>query len=309
MTNLPSLPLISVVIATYNGERFICKQINSILEQTYPNIEIIVIDDCSTDNTVDLLKKYDLIYPNFFLHINETNLGYIKNFEKGMLLTNGDLIAPCDQDDIWLPHKLQTLYNHMGNYSMVYSDSILIDDTDSSLHKKMSDIKNQIAYSSCLMYTIGAWAPGHSMLFNKTLIDKCLPFPSLVTHDFWLGFVATCFSKIQYVKEPLVLYRQHDNNAIGANTHKATKVKFTRAEKLDKIRKRMKLLYEKCPEENVHEKAVLKKILKSYQSFSFKNNWTRMTTFFEYRDLILAYKKKSNLMKALFCLKMFLKID
>jgi predicted GIY-YIG superfamily endonuclease len=147
------------------------------------------------------------------------------------------------------------------------------------------------------------------MLFKKSLTDKCLPFPSLVTHDFWLGFVATCYSNIKYVKEPLVRYRQHNHNAISAFTRNAPKIKLTRAEKLKKIRERMKLLYEKCPEENIKEKEVFKIILESYQSFSLRNNWVRMTSFLKYRDLILAYKKKSELMKILFCLKLFFKID
>lgn len=309
MTNLPSFPLISVVVATYNGEQFLCKQIDSILAQTYPNIEIVIIDDCSTDNTVNLLKQYSSVHSKIFLYTNDSNLGYIKNFERGISLTNGDLIAPCDQDDIWLPNKLQILFNQIGDNLLVYSDSTLIDAMDNSLNINMSHIKNQISYTSCLMYTIGAWAPGHSMLFKKSLIDKCLPFPSLVTHDFWLGFVATCYSNIKYVKEPLVLYRQHNHNAISAFTRNAPKIKLTRAEKLKKIRERMKLLYEKCPEENIKEKEVFKIILESYQSFSLRNNWVRMTTFLKYRDLILAYKKKSELMKILFCLKLFFKID
>ncbi len=300
---------ISVVIATFNGEKYLRSQIDSILAQSYNPKEIIVVDDCSTDETMAILMEYASSDQRFKIIQNETNIGYIGNFEKGMQMASCQLIALSDQDDIWLPNKLKILYSHIGKYLLVYSDSELIDAAGNLLNKKMSHLKNQIAYSSCLMYTIGAWAPGHSMLFRQELIEKCLPFPSLVTHDFWLGFVATCYSNIQYINEPLVYYRQHSDNAIGANTNQSLKIKYTRSEKLKKTRERMKLLYEKCPLENVSEKQVLKEIFESYQSFSLQNNWRRMVIFFRYRNLILAYKKKSAMMKILFCVKLFFKID
>ena len=146
------------------------------------------------------------------------------------------------------------------------------------------------------------------MLFKKELVDRCMPFPAIVTHDFWLGFVAACNGEVHYVDLPLVNYRQHASNAIGANTHAYQKNKPTTAEKLIKARARMQLLFEKCPD-NVPQKKILEDINKSYQSYSFKNNLHRMLLFFKYRNLILAYKKKSAIMKVLFCLKTFFKID
>ena len=132
MSNLPSHPLVSVVIATYNGERFIGKQLDSILAQTYPNIEVIIVDDCSSDNTVNLLQQYAAIHQNIFIYQNDKNLGYVKNFEKGMLLSKGDFIAPSDQDDIWLPQKIQVLMNAISNDCIVYCNSALIDDEDNT---------------------------------------------------------------------------------------------------------------------------------------------------------------------------------
>jgi glycosyltransferase involved in cell wall biosynthesis len=302
---------ISVVMATYNGEQFLRKQLNSILQQTLAPKEIIIVDDCSQDGTVAILKEYADRFSNIRFVLNEKNLGYIGNFEKGMKMAQGNFIALSDQDDIWVPSKLEKLYHGLGPHLLIYSDSELIDENDALLHKKMSDIKNQIAYDNCLMYTIGAWAPGHTFLFKKELLDRCIPFPTIVTHDLWIGYVATCYSPIQYLPEPLVQYRQHHYNAIGADTlaKKANQKKPSKEELQEKSRIRMQILYEKCPADLVEQKKVLKTITDSYQSNSFKNNFNRMITFFKYRNLMLAYKKKSELMKILFCLKMFFKID
>jgi hypothetical protein len=159
------------------------------------------------------------------------------------------------------------------------------------------------------MYAIGAWAPGHAMLFKKELIDKAAPFPALVTHDFWLGFVATCYSRVVYVNEPLVHYRQHAQNAIGADTTKNKTASFTLAQKKQKARARMELLFNKVKEAGHQHAEVFEKINNSYASFSLSNNFKRAKLFFDYRNFILAYKKKSALLKILFAVKMFFKID
>jgi len=308
LKNSQDLPMISVVMATYNGAQYLEAQLTSILTQSYSNIEVVIVDDASTDETIAIVNKFLQMHANISLYCNEFNLGYIKTFEKGMSLAKGAFIALSDQDDIWQLNKLVFLFDAMNGYELVYSNSLLVDANGNSTGKKMSDIKNQINYTDCLMYTIGAWAPGHAMLFKKELFDRCMPFPAIVTHDFWLGFVAACNGEVHYVDLPLVNYRQHASNAIGANTHAYQKNKPTTAEKLIKARARMQLLFEKCPDK-LPQKKILEDINKSYQSYSFKNNLHRMLLFFKYRNLILAYKKKSTLMKLLFCLKTFFKID
>src|SRR5580658_6052519 len=100
---------ISVVLATYNGQKFLSQQLESLINQTYPNIEIIAIDDCSTDDTVNILNEFAQNYTYIKVIINDTNLGFIKNFEKGCSLSTGCLIAPCDQDDYWEADKLSLL--------------------------------------------------------------------------------------------------------------------------------------------------------------------------------------------------------
>lgn len=305
---LSAQPEISVVMATYNGAKYLREQLNSILAQTVPPREIIVVDDGSTDATVAILKEYTNDH-RFRLFVNEENSGYIRSFEKGMLLATNPFVALSDQDDIWLPHKLELLAANMNGNIAVYSDSLLVDEHGVPTGKRMSDIKNQLAYNNCLMYTIGAWAPGHAMLFRKELIEKCRPFPDMVTHDFWLGFVAACHGGLTYVNEVLVHYRQHRANAIGANTHQTKKQQPTRKHRITIARERMQLLYEKCPASLTEQKQVLQLLSVTYRKNDLISRWKRMITFLRYRDIMLAYKKKSAFMRVLFCVKMFFKID
>ena len=302
-------PTVAVVVATYNGATYLRAQLESIVQQTYKPSQIIIVDDDSLDDTLQVANNFAAHHPEVMVVQNETRLGYIKNFEKGILLANASYVALSDQDDIWMPHKLETLLANIGDQMLAYSDSELIDANGQLLNQKMSSIKNQLAYHTPIMYAIGAWAPGHAMLFKKELIDKAVPFPTLVTHDFWLGFVATCYSKVVYVNEPLVHYRQHTQNAIGADTTKNKTGSFTMAQKKQKARVRMELLFNKVKEAGHQHVEVFKKINNSYASFSLSNNFKRAKLFYDHRNLILAYKKKSALLKVLFAVKMFFKID
>jgi glycosyltransferase involved in cell wall biosynthesis len=302
-------PTVAVVVATYNGATYLRQQLESIVQQTYKPSQIIIVDDDSLDDTLQVANNFAAHHPEVMVVQNETRLGYIKNFEKGMLIATASYVALSDQDDIWMPHKLETLLANIGDQMLAYSDSELIDANGQLLNQKMSSIKNQLAYHTPIMYAIGAWAPGHAMLFKKELIDKAAPFPALVTHDFWLGFVATCYSRVVYVNEPLVHYRQHTQNAIGADTTKNKTASLTMAQKKQKARARMKLLFNKVKEAGHQHEEVFEKINNSYASFSLSNNFKRAKLFYDHRNLILAYKKKSALLKVLFAVKMFFKID
>ncbi len=305
-------PLISVVIATYNGEQFLSQQLDSIINQTYNNLEIIVVDDKSTDATAAIVAAYSKKYPNIKLVVNEQNLGYVKNFEKGFLLANGEFVAPCDQDDIWYLDKIQVLFDELGEHEIVYCNSELINNNGEKLHKKLSDIKNLTSFSNCLNFTIGNTPAGHAMLIRKALIKRCIPFPTMVPHDFWLGFVATCFGPIKYCDKVLVQYRQHSSNVFGAVKVAGEKTtmrkKNTKAFAQQLAKEKMQLLFEKCPDTLTYQKQVLRDLNSSYQGFSLGNNWLRMMTFFKNWQTILAFKKKPTFRKWLFCIKMFVMI-
>lgn len=305
-------PLVSVVLATYNGERFLRTQLDSIVQQTYPNLEVVVVDDRSTDTTVAILNEYAARYPYLRVIVNETNLGYIGNFEKGMLLASGELIALSDQDDIWHLHKLRTLVDAMGDADVVYGDSRLIDDQDGPIGTNFSGIRQLQNFDSCLSFVIGNTVSGHGMLIRKELVHRSMPFPRTVPHDHWLCFVATFRQPVRYVPQVLVDYRQHASNVFGilpvVNGVKRIHPKKPEAQKLREIRERAQILYDKCPTELLLEKKILGRLNRSYKSFSLPNNFIRMVAFFQYRNELLATKKRTPFRKWLFCFKMFVKI-
>ena len=308
------LPLISVIVATYNGERFIKEQLESISKQTYLNIEIIVTDDKSTDQTVKILQDYAMIDPRVKLLLNNENLGYAKNFFRGCSEAGGALIALSDQDDIWLPEKLEKLMNKIGKHAMIYADSELCDETLNATGNLLSDRIQYMDYDNCLQQAVFGRIPGHAMLFTKQLFQYCLPASSAVNHDWWLSFGATLYGGIVYLPEPLVKYRQHTSNlfgAIGNSKRKKTiqEKKNIKRQQIKNARDRIKALYEFCPLEFAEEKKVLLQLCKSYRDFSFSNNFLRMKLFFKNADQLLASKKRNKFRKFLFCIKMFYKIE
>lgn len=306
-------PLISVVVATYNGARYIKEQLDSIIHQTYPNIEIVITDDKSTDETMSILEAYAVKYSNIRVYQNETNLKYVKNFEKGMGLAKGEFIAPSDQDDIWELDKLQVLMDHMGDHAIIYCNSVLIDANGKKMGQQLSDIKRLDSFDSCLNYAIGNSAPGHAMIIRKQVIQDCGVFPTMIPHDYWLGFVATFNSQVYFLDKVMVLYRQHDANVFGA-AKAADRVapkpkKISKTELQEKARERVYLLYQKVPDSLVAEKKFYKALYESYQDFSLYNNFKRMCLFFGNNKTIMAYKRRNFLRRWLFCLKMFVKIE
>src|SRR5437773_10945714 len=136
-----SRPLISIVLCSYNGERFIKEQVDSILSQTYSNIELIISDDASTDGTPNILNGFKE-NQNVKLFFQPENIGSAKNFEFATRNATGAFIAFSDQDDIWLPQKLEKLYLAIADGSLVYCDSELIAEDGKRLNKKISDLRN-----------------------------------------------------------------------------------------------------------------------------------------------------------------------
>jgi glycosyltransferase involved in cell wall biosynthesis len=298
--------LISIVMATYNGEKFLREQVDSLLAQTYSNLEFIFVDDASQDGTLSILREYASRDSRIQLIENLVNQGYRKTFENGILHARGEFIALSDQDDYWIPSKIDELVNSIGDYSLIYSDSQLVDETGKYLGKKMSDLKRQIAYNSPLMYTFGAWAPGHSMLFRKDLLDFALPVVDCVAHDYLIGFAATCANGITYLPKPFVHYRQHSTNTIGANLKNGKKPYKTKKERKNLIVARLNLIYERCPEGR--NKDILKSFAQACAGKSIIDRFKRVGIVMKHHRDMLAYKGKSPLGSFLYSFKLLISI-
>lgn len=211
--------MISIAMATYNGEKYLREQLDSVLEQTISNFELIICDDCSKDSTVEILNEYEKKDSRVKIYINESNLGYKKNFEKAITLCKGEYIAFCDQDDIWYNNHLEVLLNNIGNYDLVGANSDLVDsdakemncDLLSALYSEI-DVENTESFFSFLLNA--NIFQGAAVLINKKLIDIALPFPNEINfHDYWLALVAAGSGNgVKYVNIPILKYRQHGNN-------------------------------------------------------------------------------------------------
>jgi glycosyltransferase involved in cell wall biosynthesis len=304
-----NIPLVSIVLATHNGEKFLREQLDSMANQTYPCLEIIIVDDCSTDSTIDIIRFFQQKHKNIKLYQNEKVLGPVKNFERGMRLSTGEYISLCDQDDVWMPEKIEKTMAVIGHSDMAYCDSVLIDENGNSLGKRMSDIKNLSSYTDCLAFSIGNVVSGHAVVFSRRLLATALPLPREIIHDWWLAFRAVQFSEIRFTNEVLVQFRQHSDNYIGAVDVKNRKrKKESNVSRTRKIRLRMQMFSGNCAQGNLEEKLVLQKLAASYGSFSLLNNFKRMIIFFRYRKRLCATKKRSAFRTWLFCCKMFFKI-
>ena len=206
------LPLISIALCTYNGSKYLPEQLDSLLNQTYPNLELVIQDDCSSDTTWDVLKQYEAQHPHIKLFRNNSNLGFQKNFESILSKCSGEWIAISDQDDIWLPEKIETLYSLSEGNILVYHDSELVDENGESMNVFISDKLTFVSGKNPDPFLFFNCVSGHSMMFSKSLIAKVLPFPRDGFYDHWIAFVATHFGKIDFSEKALVKYRQHDTN-------------------------------------------------------------------------------------------------
>ena len=209
------------MLSTYNGERFLQAQIDSLLQQTYTNTEIIISDDQSVDGTKEILQSYEKD-TMFRITYQPENLGAIANFEFAARQARGAYICFCDQDDIWLPEKIEKLYQAIGDRWLVYSDSILIDEQGQSLQKQLSDLRNMYSGNDTRGFIFSNVVWGHAMLINKKLLPYILPIPAGIPHDIWFAVKATTLTGIQYLDLPLTLYRQHAETVTTTIAQKTT---------------------------------------------------------------------------------------
>ncbi|MEA5139322.1 glycosyltransferase family 2 protein [Arcicella rigui] len=228
---------LSIALCTYNGGKFLREQLQSLANQTLLPFEIVITDDCSTDNTEQIVEEFkDVLRIRFYK--NPSPLRVNKNFEKAISLCKGDIIVPCDQDDIWHPEKLSTICRYFKNNPTqltVFSDAILIDESGNSLGKTFWSVvrfhalqiqqwKNGYAFDLLLH---GNRTAGCMMAFRKELLEYTLPFPTHIPemiHDGWLTIMSAMFNRLGMIEETLISYRQHQFQQIGTRPKEGGKV-------------------------------------------------------------------------------------
>ncbi len=302
-------PLVSIVMTTYNGTEFLKAQLDSIIAQTYPNIELIIVDDHSTDNTFEILKKYSNTYPNIRLFRNDSNIGYIRNFEKGIILASGKYIALSDQDDVWDVDKIKTMMCGWEHESIVYCNSQLIDEEGNNLNLKMSDIKKMATYHDHLPFLIGNCVSGHALIMRKNFALSVMPFPEECPHDWWLAFNASCADGVKFVNKTLVHYRQHSKSSIGMiKSKERKKTKPSNKQSILWMKNRMRTFADWAISKRVNDHEIVERLAVYYSSFSLINDYKRMMLFFQYRYRLTALKHRSKFRRWIFCFKMFFKL-
>lgn len=226
-------PSVEIVLAAYNGGKYIAELLNSIVCQTYDNWKILVRDDGSSDNTNEIIDHYADSHPGKLRRIidDNGNVGVIKNFE---ILLGGccaDYILLCDQDDFWMPDKIEKLINRMLSAEdeaskdcpiLIYSDYKIVDEELQEVAPSFWRLVNIKPWHNSLnRLLVENVITGCTVMMNRKLVEMCLPFgKQIIMHDWWMGLVAALFGRLAYIEEQLVCYRQHDRNVIGARSNR-----------------------------------------------------------------------------------------
>ena len=279
--------LVSIVMCTYNGSRFVAEQIESICHQTYEQLQIIIVDDASTDTTYDIVKQWAARDKRIQAYKNENNLGFNLNFNKACKLATGDFIAIADQDDIWGKEKIEKLLvkiSESPDTLLVHCISARFEEFG-KFHLKSHKLVNYLAGEDVRNFFLSNFISGHNILFRRSLLEKSLPFPGTVYYDWWLVAVASCNGAIEVVPEILVWHRVHDSNATGA----AKPALLLYKQVLMILPQLMAIKGMKTD-----DKAFGMQLIKYYSEFPAKRfNWSLFLFILTHAKIIFAHKKRA----------------
>ena len=226
-------PKIEILLATYNGEKYVGEQIDSIINQTYNNWELLIRDDNSKDRTLEILKEYEKKDKRIkVIEDKKGNLGFVKNFEELLNNSKEDWVMFSDQDDYWLENKIEKYVAILNTSSedilkkpmLIHSNSFICDDNLEIIKDEFINSKIANKYNEDDFY-FAYFVQGSTVLINRTIIDLALPFSKNVTvHDRYFHLLAEFLGKRIFINESLIKYRQHSNNKIGAKTSIISKI-------------------------------------------------------------------------------------
>lgn len=217
---------VSIVMCTYNGESFLREQLDSLVNQTYPIYELIVQDDKSTDNTISILREYQIKYSEIKIdiYVNSEQLGYRRNFLTAYQKATGDLIASCDQDDIWELTKLEILTREIEDCLFMYHNSFMFNERE-----RLGNLftKKLPAYPSSLHTLLMPHSYGHQILFKKEMLSLLRDFQTYeLSYDYFLNTLSGCVGKVKYLDEVLVYWRRHNSATTYSEEKQGSDIKL-----------------------------------------------------------------------------------
>ncbi|TCV79101.1 glycosyltransferase family 2 protein [Sulfurirhabdus autotrophica] len=238
---------ISIALCVHNGERYLAEQLESFLSQTCPPYELVACDDASEDATQTIIEAFATRAPfPVRFHRNPIKLGVNANFERAIRLCQGDVIILSDQDDVWLPHKLEVfdkVFMATPEIGWAYCDANVVSDSlqpfGYTMWERVSFTRREQKvgrkgniFKVLLKHYVVA---GAAMAFRANLRERLFPVPAGWAYDAWLAVLAAAFARCALIEEPLQLYRQHSSNAVGAR-RKSTTQQICEALRVDRKR-------------------------------------------------------------------------
>ncbi|MDF2888517.1 MAG: glycosyl transferase family 2 [Lacrimispora sp.] len=249
--------MITVLLAAWNGEKYLREQMESLLGQTNQEFTILISDDGSTDRTPDIMKEYENRFPGRVKSLkNLKPSGSARNnFFRLLKASSDEYLMFCDQDDIWLPDKVDVTLREMkkmekvwgrGMPILIHSDLSVADQAGTVIYPSMARYqKIGVSDNRTSHYLVENNITGNTMMINRYLKNLTEQIPdTCVMHDWWLGLVASCFGKISYIDRPLVRYRQHGSNQVGAKS--GMKQLSERVSRQEKVRENYRSLFEQA---------------------------------------------------------------
>ncbi|MDH6264372.1 glycosyltransferase family 2 protein [Bradyrhizobium sp. BR13661] len=225
------MPETTVVLATYNGEEYIAEFLDSLVAQSYRDFDVVVSDDCSTDKTIAIIESFRGML-NISISQQESNVGPSLNFSRATMMATGNFVAFADQDDVWHPDKLLLMAEMMRSGDikeprLIFCDLEITDEKLKMISASFFCGKRSSACGRIEDFIISNHIPGCAMLVNRPLLELGMPVPrTFKMHDWWFAITAASFGTITFLARPLVCYRQHANNAIGAQLKAQNKKKI-----------------------------------------------------------------------------------
>jgi len=218
---------IDILMATYNGEKYLREQIESILNQTYKNIRLIISDDCSTDESRKIIEEYEKKDERVISYFQEQNLGYVKNFEFLLTKVKNEVYMLSDQDDVWNDTKVEKTYNKLKqcDADLVFTDLEVVNEKLETMYPSFNDFmklsrKIKKYHKDYKMQYLYNCVTGCTLMSKKKFLDKILPIPTYskyAIHDTWIGVIVSIYGKVAYLDEKTIQYRQHGKNQVGTN--------------------------------------------------------------------------------------------